>query len=754
MGTAALGSALLVGCAPADPNHLGKGGEIPVGKHETALNAWLKIDSDNIVTVAIADLELGQGISTVLPMLVAEELGCAWSDVRFELVSPHPIHSSIKSNAEALPFRDADNSASAQLARWAAPHSIATSPWLSSAGTCLRDAWEPLRVAGAAARFALLAAAAREFGVPVEQLSVDNGRIATASGESRSFGELVAVAAKVPLPHNFTLKPPAEWMLIGTSPSRLDSVAKVEARAQFGADVRLPGMLFAAVRLCPVAGGAVLRVDDKLARSMPGVVKIVRSPSLLGASPSVVVVAHDFWNATRAAEALVIEWDEGPAATFDSESYLGMLIEAVHNESGSSWRERGKLADSERSGARRFDAIYTVPFLAHAAPEVATCTALYETAGKIAYLKIWAPTETPQLYAQAASRIANIRIENVTVIPSLSGGGFGYRGLLEPLLQAITAARAIPDTPVQVQWTREQDIQHDLYRPPAVARMSAWLSGEGEGANWSAWRARSAGPSVLNAMSARQIPDLIARRLPDRSTVDGVFDNVYEVPVQQILHIKKPCLAPLGFWRGGGYSQQTFFVESFVDEVAYELKQSRLALRLHLLRDAPLQLRVVKAAAELAGWDKPREPGTAYGLALHSAAGSICAVVVAVRRDEAGSIEIYRVSCAVDCGRVVHPDIVRQHLEGGVIFGLTTALYGQITIKGGRVEQRGFKDYRLMTMAQSPQINTLILPSEQEPGETYALTTPPTAPALCNALFRLTGKRIRDLPVAAQLRMA
>lgn len=746
-----LGGALLVGCSPAPPDRLGSGKEITEGRNENALNAWLKISTDNIVTVAVARAEMGQGVSTALPMLVAEELGCAWADVRFELISPQSVHGNIKSITESLPFRNDDTGAMARLARWLAPQLAGNGQLVTGGSTSVRDAWEPLRMAGAAARYALVAAASRQLDIPIEDLIVSAGHVVTHDGKRLSFGELADAAGDVPLPPNLRLKAPVDYQFLGKPLPRLDIPDKVDGSAKFGADIRLPNMLYAAVSMCPVAGGTIVSVDDKAALAMHDVVKIVRSPAIMGASPSVVVVAKDFWTASKALELVKIVWNEGTLASYGSEASLNQMIEALNTEKGSLWYADGNLATVERSGARRIDAVYTVPLLAHAALEPATCTALYDTSGKVVRMKIWAPTQTPAAYAQAAAKAADVIEDNITIQPTLIGGGFGYKSLIEPLLQAVMAAKALPDTPVQVLWTRAQDLQHDHYRPAAAAHSSAWLRGEGQTGQWAGWRFRSASASVIDAFLASMAPPWLANRIPDKTTVEGAFDNRYKVDAQEIYHIKLPTTAPIGFWRSVGHSHQAFFVESFVDEVAHALKRDPLKHRLRLLVNTPRYARVLQAAADKAKWTKSHGPNTALGLALHESFGSICAQVVELQRNETGAIRIERVTCAIDCGRAIHPDIIAQQVEGAVIFGLTAALYGRITMKAGRVEQANFPDYPLLNLDHSPIIDTVIMPSDEAPGGVGEVGTPPIAPALCNAIFSLTGKRIRDLPIADQV---
>lgn len=749
-----LAGSLLVGCKHAPADRLGQAKDFPAAREETSLNAWVQIDHEGNVTVAVARAEMGQGVTTSLPMLVAEELDCAWSQVRYELISPQAVHGNVASITEALPFRGDDTGAVARIGRALAEQLAGNGRLITGGSTSVRDAWLPLRLAGAAARYALLHAAAREFDLPAAQLRVAEGVVHAPDGRHKHFGELAEAAVRVPLPNKIPLKEPANYRLLGSSPPRLDIPEKVSGEARFGADIRLPGMHYAAVQMSPVAGGKVKRVDDAATLQIPGVVKVLRGNPVLQAFPGVIVVARDFWTARRGAEALRIEWDEGAHSAYDSEQELNHLIEQVHRAEGGLWHRSGDLAAVERSGAQRLDAVYTVPLLAHAALETATCTALFDTSAKTARLKLWMPTQMPSLTLRAAALTADIPEDRIDVHPTLIGGGFGYKGLIEPVLQAVAAARALPDTPVQVIWTREQDIQRDLYRPPAVARATAWITGEGAAGRWSGWRYRSAGPSVVNQFLARTAPPWLAHRLPDKTTIEGAYDKRYAVDAQEIYHIKTPTTAPLGFWRSVGHSHQAFFVESFVDEVAHALKRDPLELRVSLLQDSPRLLKVLQLAAERAGWRRPADPDSALGVALHESFGSVCAQVVRVQRNEAGQIVIAKVVCAIDCGRPLHPDMIRQQVEGAVIFGMSAALYGRITMKAGRVEQSNFHDYPLLTLARAPQVETHIVASDAAPGGVGEVGTPPIAPALCNALFALTGKRIRDLPIADQLKFA
>jgi isoquinoline 1-oxidoreductase beta subunit len=752
VGMLGLGGSLVVGCATAAPQgRVGNPAAFPAPADETSLNAWLRIAPDGKVTVAIARAEMGQGVTTSLPMLVAEELGCAWGDVRFELVVPQKVHGNVLIVREGLPFRPDDTGPMAEIARWLAPRIAGQGTLITGGSTSVRDAWVPLRMAGATAKYALIASAAARWQIAASELRAQDGYVVAPDGRKLGFGELAAEAARIRLPADVPLKSPKDYVLLGRSLPRLDVPGKVDGTARFGADMRPAGLLFAAVQMCPVAGGTLVSFDDAKARAMKGVVAAAPFGSVFGSTPGVVVVAGDSWTAWRAAEQIEAKWAEGAHAAFDSDTYLTTLKKALADERGSTWHSTGDLASVSGAAARRIDVEYSVPMLAHAALEPATCTALYDTTGAAPRLRVWMPTQMPDLNAQIAAKAAGIPVDRVTVQPTFVGGGFGYKGLPDPVVQAVTAAKTLPNQPVQVAWTREQDIQYDLYRPPVAARSSAWIDADGRAV---AWQQKSASPSMLHSFVSRSAPGWVARRIPDRTSVEGAFDTSYEFSALAIEHVTVPATVPLGFWRSVGHSQQAFFVESFMDEIAHATKRDPLDLRIELLTSAPRHRKVLEAAAGRAGWGRPLPEGTALGLAVHESFGSICAQVAEVRRDRDGAVSVKRVVCAVDCGRALHPDMVAQQMEGGIVFGLTAALYGAITMRNGRVRQSNFGDYPLLDGARAPRVETIIVPSDRELGGIGEVATPPIAPALCNAVFRLTGIRVRNLPIADQVRFA
>lgn len=753
VSAAATGGALLVGCAPAGPDRIGAARDFAADGEGIALNAWLRIAADNSVTVAVARAEMGQGVTTSLPMLVAEELDCDWDDVRFVLVPPRQVYGNPQAMIDAAPYRADDRTVMAYMGRWLLAQWGGAGAVVTLGSSSVRDAWEPLRLAGAAARYALVTAAVRHFDLPAHQLRVANGHIHTPEGSRMSFGELAEAAARVPLPPRLPLKTSAEHQLIGTSPPRLDLPDKVDGAAVFGSDVRLPGMRFAAARMCPVAGGSLTLLQDEAARDIPGVLRIVEVPAVLGTRSAAVVVAVDSWVAQRAAAALSIVWKEGMHAGYDSDAILQSLREQTATEGATVWHATGDVERIALTGARSIEANYSVPMRAASALEPATCTAIYETRQGIARLRIWAPTAAPQAALEAAAQAADMQPEAIDLLPTLVGG-FGNRFQLDALVQAVVAAKSMPNVAIQVNWTHRQGIQHDLHRPPMAARSQAWIEGEGEAARWVGWRHRSAGPSVTNASAAGTLPGWLAHRLPDRTTVEGAFDCPYAIPSVEVSHHKTLTTAPIGRGRGGGHLAQAFFVESFVDEVAHALARDPLALRRALLANAPRHLAVLDAVAIESNWGRKRPAGRAVGLAMHQCYGAVCALVVEVARRADGRIAMTNAWCAINCGRAVHPETIRQLTEGGVVAGLEAAIHARIDVARGRVKQTGFSDSPVLTMAQMPRVHVQVISSEAEPGGVTDVSMPLAAPALCNALFRLMKVRVRDLPIGKQVPMA
>lgn len=752
LGVAGGAGLLLVGCEPLPADRIGPPEAFPGdGLSPPAFNAWIRIDDRGRVTVAVPRTEMGQGVSTALPMLVAETLDCAWDDVGYRLITPEPVHGNRTITLDGLPFRHDDDGLGASTVRWIVARFAGDGSAVTGGSTSTRDAWLPLQMAGAAARMALLQAAALRWQLSAADLRTREGEILAPDGRRLGYGALVATAAGMPLAEEIALPEEGSTRIVGRSLPRLDAPAKVNGAARFGTDVRLPGQRYAAVRMCPVSGGRLVSFDDRRARAMSGVQAVVASEPVFGGTAAVVVVADTTWTARRALDALDIRWDEGAHAAFDSQAYETRLRNALDDGEPVVWHETGDFDAATGSAGQRLDATYTVPLLAHAAIEPACATARYDTSGGQPRLTLWLPTQVPGLSRRFAAEAAGLPEDSVRVEQTLAGGGFGYKGLPDPVAQVVAAARALPDTPVQLTWSREDDLRHDLYRPPAVARASGWLDARGRPL---AWRHRSASPSIVRSLAGRALPDWIARRLPDKTGIEGAFDNPYAIGAQRIEHVDVPCTAPLGFWRSVGHSHQAFFVESFIDEMAAAGGIDPLQYRLALLRDRPRHTRVLQAAASAAQWGRDRGARAALGLALHESFGSICAQAFEVSVDDRGRLRVDRVVCAVDCGRALNPGLVAQQMEGGVVFGLTAARFGRIDVQAGRVVQGNFPDYRLIDARSAPPVQTVIVPSDGPIGGIGEVAVPPVAPALCNAVFALTGTRLRALPIDDRLPFA
>jgi isoquinoline 1-oxidoreductase subunit beta len=662
------------------------------------INAWLQIASDESVTVRVACSEMGQGVYTALPMLVAEELEVDWSKVRAEMAPAGAAYINRLFGIQA-----------------------------TGGSTSVRQGFEPLRQAGAAAREMLRQAAASRWGVPLEACTAEKGRILhRASGRSASYGALAADAAALTPPEKIALKPAAAWWLLGKPTRRLDSFDKTTGRAVFGIDVRVPGMLFGTVAACPVFGGKLARVDAAPARKVPGVKAVVPL------ADAVIVVADSTWNARRGMLALKPEWNEGPNATVDSAQIRARLRAALDGESVQA-HAQGDAADRLQAAKQVHDAVYDVPFLAHATMEPMNATAHVRADAA----DIWAPTQSQGPTQQFVAGMLGLAPAAVRVHTTFLGGGFGRRFETDFVAHAVEASRAAA-APAQVLWTREEDTRHDFYRPAAAVRMRAALGADGRP---EALHARVACPSIL----ARTFPDEMKNGV-DSTAVEGLDDSPYAIAHQLVEYARVDTCVPVGFWRSVGNSQNAFIREAFLDELARAAGADPLAYRLALLADKPRHAAVLRAAARRAGWMNAPPAGRHRGLALHESFGSIVAEVAEVSIEN-GALRVHRVSCAADCGTIINPDTVEAQLQSAIIYGLTAALYGEITLAKGRVEQSNFPNYRMLTLADAPAIDVEIVASQQAPGGVGEPGTPPIAPAVANAVFAATGKPVRALPI-------
>jgi isoquinoline 1-oxidoreductase beta subunit len=669
------------------------------------INAWIVIQPDDTVVVRVSRSEMGQGIFTALPMLVAEELECDWGKVKPEYASPaenlrrHRVWGDMSTNAS---------------------RSVSASQ-------------RTLRQAGATAREMLIAAAAARWDVPARACRAENSTIThLPSGRTVRFGEVAQAAAAVRPPARVKLKEPKDWKLIGTPQKRFDALDKITGQPIYGIDVRLPDMLYAAIRQCPVFRGSLQSLDETKLAGMKGVRSVVRLPD------AVAVVAESWWQAQRALEALPVTWNSGGNGRVSSRTIEEALREGLGSPDGTGRRD-GDVTSGLAGAARRIDAEYSVPFLAHATMEPQNCTA-HVGADQV---ELWAPTQDAETALATAADAAGLPRSKVVVHRTMLGGGFGRRGAIQDFVrQAVLIAKDV-GSPVKLVWSREEDIARAFYRPMALARLTAGLDAAGMP---SAWHVRIAGISLL----ASVIPEMNA--VIDRNFLQNFLEDMpYDIPNYLVDYAVRSTHVPVGIWRSIYYSQNAFFKESFIDEMAHAGGQDPYRFRRRLLKGKPKHLAVLDAAAIGAPWEQPPAPGIFRGIAINEACESICAQVVEASVSDAGAVRVHRVISAIDCGHVVNPLTVELQTQSAIVFALTAALYGEITIADGGVQQSNFHDYEMLRMADMPRVETVMVPSRDSPGDAWGgIGEPPVAPlapALCNAIFAATGRRVRSLPL-------
>ncbi len=674
-------------------------------------NAWLRIGTDGIVTLTVDKSEMGQGSQTGLAMILAEELDADWSTVRLGPMPENP-------------------------AAW-------SRTMRTGGSNAIRSSWEPLRKAGATARAMLVTAAAQAWKVDRATCRADKGAVLhVPSGRRLSYGALATRAAALPAPTDAPLKDPKDFRLVGTRMTRLDTPGKVDGSALFGIDVKVPGMLVASIERSPVLGGRLKRFNGDRAQAMPGVHHVValEPSSWLGANGAwaagcaagVAVVADTYWQAVEARRALDIEWDEGDSGALDSASIRAQLV-ALAERPGIVAQTIGDVAAALAGAATRIEGVYDVPFVHHATMEPMNCTAHVRADG----CDVWAPTQNQGDAQRVAAEVTGLPKEKVRIHTTLSGGGFGRR--LEPdfVSEAVRVSQAV-GAPVKVIWTREDDMRNGFYRPTSYNRFSAGLDASGR---LVAWTHRIAG------MPLRLKFGPLEKGIDD-SLVDGAIDLPYAIPnllVDQ-LTLTLPAV-PLGPWRSVGVSHNGFVTECFLDEIAAAGGRDPFELRRELLRDKPRHRRTLELAAEKAGWGSTLPPGKSRGIALAEWGPTVCVEVAEVSVDAEGTVHVPRVVCAVDCGQAVNTGQVEAQIQGGVVFGLSAALYGEITLDKGRVVQGNFDTYPVVRMPEAPAVEVYIVPSSDPQGGAGEPGVPPIAPAVCNAIFAATGKRIRRLPI-------
>ena len=722
------------------PEHM-----LPPAQGEVALNGWIKIAQDGTVVLAMARAEMGQGVHSSLAMLVAEELDVPLAKVRLEPSGADSVYGNVRMMHAALPFHPLDMEgpelpAKIKVTHWLVDKAVRELGLNATGGSSsIADAWDHLRMAAAVARAGLVGAAAEAWKVPAPELKVVDGVIQHASGKQGHYGEF----AKAALALNITeapLKDRKDWRLIGTAAPRTDIPAKVDGSARFGLDARPEGLIYATVRQSPMLGGSLARLDDKAVMTIAGVERIVLLPGYAGGSAGFAVVGKTTWHALQGAAAAQASWQQRPLGALNSRDIEAHLHQMARTEDGFSFHKQGDAAAALAKTSRVITATYTAPFLAHATMEPMNCTAQV----KGGQVTLWTGTQVPEVARAIAAKVAGVPLDKVTLHALLLGGGFGRRLEVDYVAQAVRVAMDCGGRPVQLVWSREEDMTHDMYRPMQVAHLKASVDVPGV---FSALSIKSAGDALTPRFLERIMPSLAGPvDTPDKSSAEGLFDLPYGFAHQHMAHVATRTGVPIGNWRSVGHSHNAFIAESFMDEIAFETKQDPLALRRALLKDAPRYLAVLNLAADKASWGSKLPEGRARGIALHESFGSIVAEVAEVSLQN-GKPRVHRVVCAIDCGTVVNPNIVAQQMESSVIFALTAALYGRIDIQDGVVQQTNFNNYPMVKLAEAPVVETHIMPSTRHPGGVGEPGVPPLAPAVANALFVLSGKRHRALPL-------
>ena len=664
-------------------------------------NAFIRIDRDGKIVLIMPYVEMGQGTYTSIPMLIAEELEVDLSQVRLEHAPPN--------------------------------EKLYVNPLLGVQATgnsnAVRGSWQPLRQAGATARTMLIAAAAKRWKVDPASCRAQGGVVYhDGSRRSAKYGDLAAEAATLPVPEKVALKRPEDFKLIGTPAKRLDVPAKLNGSAIYGIDARPPGVKIATLAQSPVFGGRVKSVDDSAAKNVKGVRQIVRLDD------AVAVVADHMWAAKQGLAALKVEWDDGPHAKLTTED-IARELEAATRNPGAVAQNIGDADKALASAVTKVEATYEVPFLAHATMEPMNCTVHMRKD----QCEVWVGTQAIARVQAAAAKVAGLPLDKVVVHNHLIGGGFGRRLEADGVIRAVEIAKQVAG-PVKVVWTREEDIQHDMYRPYWFDRLSAGLDASGMPV---AWNHRFAGSSVI----ARWLPPGFKDGL-DPDTTEGAIDLVYALPNLRVEYLRvEPPGIPTAFWRSVGPSHNVFVTESFIDELAAAAKKDPVEYRRALLDKSPRAKAVLELAAEKSGWGQKLPDRAGRGVSLQFAFASYMAHVAEVEVAKDGAVRVRRVVCAVDCGLAVNPDTIQAQVQSAVMFGVTAALYGAITLKEGRVEQSNFHDYRPLRMNEAPAVEVHIVRNTEPPGGMGEAGTSCIVPAVANAVFAATGKRLRKLPI-------
>ena len=720
------GAGLLLGV------YFGTGGELVKGTAELwdaepgsfQPNAWLKINSNGAVLVRINHSEIGQGITTGLAMIVAEELDADWAKVSVEIAPAEEVYKNPAMRVQ-----------------------------MTGDSTSTRSSWDILRNAGATARQMLMQAAATTWSVPVSECRTDKGQVIhSASGKKLDYGQLASRAAQLPIPEKVALKSHQEFKTIGQGLPRLDTSIKTTGEAVFGMDVQMPGLLNAVIVRPPSIGAKIKSWDANNVTSLPGVRHAIQVDA------GIAILADTFWQAKKAAETVRVEWTE-ENATLSSDTLREQWAELAKTQAGRTRYQKGNAKDAMSKATRVIQANYHTPFQAHATPEPMNCTALV----KNGRCEIWAPTQNQDAAQEIAARITGLGYRDIKIHTTFLGGGFGRRILVDYVGEAVQISQAI-GKPVKVMWTREDDVRHDFYRPGNYNALQAGLDANGK---LIAWMHKIVGPDYmaegLQTLVPSMLPYAVPRAvrnigsslfnaasttiIPGAKVIEGADDLPYAIDNIQVDHVNADPGIPKGFWRSVGFSTNTFVVESFLDEVAAETKQDPFKFREQLLVNSPRLQNVLRLVAEKANWGKPSSAGASQGIAAVDFQGAMLSMVAEVSVSKTGAVQVHRVVVALDCGTVVNPKLVTAQIEGGIAFGLTAAMKSEITFKNGKVVQSNFHDFQLLRMNEMPKVEVHLVASEQPPLGVGESAVPIIGPTVANAIFAATGKRIRKLPI-------
>ena len=700
--TALVGGGLVIGFhLPAFAKKIRDIG-IPVAEN-FAPNAFVRIGKDNIITVIVNHSEMGQGAYTSLPMIIADELDADWSKVKFEAAPVDPVY-----NHPGFGMQGTGGS---------------TSTWVE---------WDRFRNAGATGRHLLVAAAAQTWNVDPSSCRTEKGFVIhNATGRKLSYGDLVDKAATITAPKEVKLKDAKDFKLIGKPMKRLDTPGKVDGSGIFAMDVKIPGLLTAVIARPPVFGGKVKSFNADKAKAIPGVKDVIQIDR------GVAVIANGFWPAKLGRDALEVVWDDGPLSTLDSKTQTQQYADLA-KQTGAVAKKEGDVAAAKSKAVKNFDVVYDMPYLAHAPMEPLNCVADV----KADSCEIWVGTQFQTVDAMTAAGITGLKPNQIKLHTTLLGGGFGRRAVLDAhfVSEAVQVSKAIK-APVKVVWTREDDIRGGYYRPRAYHTISAGLDAAGNPLYWNQHIV------CQSFVVGTPLAAMMVQNGVDGTAVEGANELPYHVPNHQLEWNMAPNGVPTLWWRSVGSSHTAFVVEGFIDELAKAAGKDPFEYRRMLMDKHPRQKKVLEYVAQKAGWKNPLPAGRGKGIAIHESFGSVVAMVAEVSITKTNNLKVHRVVCAIDCGQVVNPDTIKAQMEGCVVFGLTAALYGEISFENGKVKQRNFHDYRMVRMNEMPVVEVHIMDSKEKMGGVGEPGVPPVAPAVMNALFTLTGKRVRRLPL-------